>query len=85
MRSQQKLMETKMILTPKIIERLEKAVLELDHGIITLNFHIRAGRLARHTICREESFIDSEELSTYNDSDLKRDINRIKNLTRMDR
>jgi hypothetical protein len=78
-------MEAKMIITPKIQHHVEKAVLGLEHGIITLSLHIRAGHLSRHIICREESFIDSEELSTHNDYELKRDLNRIKNLTRNDR
>jgi hypothetical protein len=56
-----------MLLTPKILHQVDKAALELDHGIITLCLHIRDGRLSRHYICREESFVDNEELSTYND------------------
>ena len=69
-----------MIITPKIQQQVENAVLKLEHGIITLSLHIRAGQLSRYIICREESFIDSEELPTHNDSVLKKELYRIKNV-----
>jgi hypothetical protein len=71
-------MEAKMIITPKIIEQVEKSALEIDHGIISLCLHIREGQVSRHFICREESFVDNEELSTHNDFMSKRKRYRIK-------
>ena len=70
-----------MIITPEIIEQVEKTALALDieHGIICLTFHMRNGQVSRHTIGHEESFQHSEEPYTHNDYWTKRKRYRIKN------
>ena len=75
-----------MILPHEIIVQVEKTALALDieHGIIYLAFHVRSGQVVRHTIGHEESFQHGKELSTDNDSLMKRKRYRIKSRMPMD-
>ena len=76
-----------MIITPEIKERVEKTALALDieHGIIYLTFHIRAGQVSRHTIGHEVSFRHNGETPIHNDIVQMKKKYRIKNRIPVDK
>jgi len=55
-----------MKIPSKIIQKVEKATLGLQHGIVSLSLHIRDGK-PRYKFVHEEWIMDGEEPSTHDD------------------
>jgi transposase-like protein len=55
-----------MIITKKILKKVELTAQRIEHGIITLSIHIR-DRRPRCKLCQEEWLDNNEELATHNE------------------